>query len=160
MLQTHVDACDSCQEIATAWKEMQERFAIAGVVSPESGFSKRWQQRFEETKEINTRKGGWWLFCIYVGVGILSISSLYYVVSSASISLLDIALEVLGDVSRILLLSGTAFHVIEKLFVSFTQLIPPAGWITVGTTLFALAVFWMVKIYQFAQPQGVYYETN
>lgn len=56
LLQDHLRNCKGCQELASSWREMDQQLFHAVLVSPRTGFSDRWQARFEKENQFLQRR--------------------------------------------------------------------------------------------------------
>lgn len=50
-LQDHLDSCESCQNLSTAWSEVDELFLRTDLEEPAPGFTMRWQARLANLKQ-------------------------------------------------------------------------------------------------------------
>jgi hypothetical protein len=72
ILQDHLHSCESCQEIETAWLEVESTFHKAPQVIPAPGFATRWQEHLAEYQNRKQKLNGW----ITIGFTVLIITAL------------------------------------------------------------------------------------
>ena len=71
-LQEHLQSCDSCKQIEAAWMEVESTFHKIPQVSPEPGFTTRWQAHLADYQLRKQQRGGW----VTIGFAFLIVSSL------------------------------------------------------------------------------------
>jgi hypothetical protein len=84
-LQEHLDTCETCSQIDTAWNGVQNLMRTVPEMAPVPGFSVRWQKRLAEQRRKQQQRQSWIFLAISggiaftlmaaIGVGILSIFS-------------------------------------------------------------------------------------
>ncbi len=57
-LNLHLEGCQSCQQLVTAWREVDQAFERSPIVLPETGFTSRWQRRLEADSPADAGKAG------------------------------------------------------------------------------------------------------
>jgi hypothetical protein len=73
-LRTHIDSCESCTRLSTAWRSVERHLHQPVSVEPAPGFSRRWKLRQEaELKRRHRRQSLFLLTICLVGAAILGV---------------------------------------------------------------------------------------
>jgi hypothetical protein len=60
-LQNHLETCESCQQVVTAWKELEAVIDRSAQLAPAPGFVGRWQIRLVEHQNHQQQLRGWYV---------------------------------------------------------------------------------------------------
>ena len=60
-LQTHLDACEHCQSLSTAWLHVQDTMTASVSHIPEPGFTQRWHKRLAVVRQQRQQRAMWLL---------------------------------------------------------------------------------------------------
>ena len=70
-LQEHIASCDTCRQLSYSWAEVQSMFQEPQFVSPNPGFTGRWQSRLVEFQlletELKQKRTSWIFFAAMAG---------------------------------------------------------------------------------------------
>ncbi len=62
-LREHIQSCELCNEIETAWSEVESALQKTPPVEPKPGFVNRWQSHLEAYQSRKQRRKGWISIC-------------------------------------------------------------------------------------------------
>lgn len=151
-LNEHLEACESCRSLSTAWQEVESRLRLEQQVAPPVGFTARWQERLaKDRRRVQRRQtfavmlfsvGGAVALMILLGVALLP------VLQSPRPILLALAYQLTTTVAGFTTTAG----VFGKLASTLLGLIPPTLWVGIGTAFGALAVVWIVALRKLTSP--------
>ena len=73
-LENHLENCDSCRTLATAWMDIEGQLFSTSLVAPAPGFTQRWRARLaDHRQQVNHRQMGAMLLTTATGLAVLSI---------------------------------------------------------------------------------------
>jgi anti-sigma factor RsiW len=158
-LREHLTTCESCQQLSTAWSEVQHLIRQAPVVEPASGFTARWQVRLAETRLVEQRKRqrrqSWWALLASLGVAILLFGLLVAQILTVYDSPTDLLLM---EASRLMGLLSTVRAIQEILTVLWGVLlstVPPGWWAGLAAALGLLSLLWILSLRQLMLPRRI-----
>ncbi len=147
-LQGHLESCEECKQLASAWQYVQTGIRSLPEATPEPGFTQRWQARLaEETARKNKR---WtWIALLALGGGALAAFLAIYLPDLSQIpspigvlsSLLYSTAVLLSTISDIQIFIEAFLHTVP---LGFSILL----WIVVSTSLCLWGLIWLVSIWR------------
>ena len=78
LLQEHLRGCPDCRQIQMAETEVKFLFSYAGQLNPSSGFTNRWQKRFDLQRERNKKINSWVFLGLTSGTAVIFLSILLW----------------------------------------------------------------------------------
>ncbi len=147
-LENHLEICDSCRALATAWMDIEGQLFSASLVAPASGFSQRWRSRLADHRHrVNHRQMSAMLLTTTVGLAVLSV-----LFGAELLSLLQPAVPTLvawgGKVANIVA-NLNLFRLIMGILVEVTlESIPLVYRVVLPFSLAGLAAFWVVSLHR------------
>ncbi len=75
-LQEHLSACESCQQLSHAWRELDTHLTAAPLVGPAPGFTSRFQLRLEAERRRIERRQSFVVLGFSVAGAVLALGSL------------------------------------------------------------------------------------
>ncbi len=147
-LREHLRHCERCASLDASWNEIHQLFTGAPKVSPEAGFTARWQERQAlERKKQHTRQS-WVLLMLTAGVTAI----LFLVLGLQTVELLRYPEQlILLMIYRIVTLVGYAFatqNLVFSLFGTVLELVPGPVWIGLFGAFTMVCVLWFVMFKQ------------
>lgn len=154
-MERHLEECQSCQQLAGAWKEVEARLRRSTLVAPAAGFADRWQMRLAENRRrVQGRQIVLALaFCLAAVVLLTGSLLLIAIPWSRTPELL-----VWFGISRIfnLLSFAEIIHQSLGIFTSaVTGVIPMGVWIILVGIASELMVLWLVSVRLLTRPRRV-----
>lgn len=74
-LQEHLNTCQVCQDLSSAWNEVDELLRTSPLKNPSPGFTARWQSRLAAVENVELlkrqRRNTWLFFGISAGAAIM-----------------------------------------------------------------------------------------
>jgi len=71
-LQEHLQSCEACSQLQSAWSEVESVLHQSPQVSPLPDFTNRWQEHLAEYQHVTQKRRVWLSFAITVG-GVISL---------------------------------------------------------------------------------------
>lgn len=154
-LQEHLQDCPSCREFAESLWEMESRLKAQTILSPEPGFSQRWQARLaQERARIQMRQTHFFLAVTLGGAVLLLLAMgilLIPVLRSPYPYLLAIAYQLTQVISFI---NGTV-DVAMSLIGAILKVVPPFIWIGLFGVATFLMVLWLAAFRLYIYPARI-----
>jgi predicted anti-sigma-YlaC factor YlaD len=142
-LQEHLNSCQTCQQLSSAWPEVDKLLQGASLKEPAPGFTARWQSRLAalENVELLTRqrRNTWLFFAVSAGAALLVI--IYMIVQYFT----SVQAPVQFFISGLTLWAGflTLVSAAEVAFPPFVELLLvsiPIHWWLIFSALVGIAV--------------------
>lgn len=158
-LNKHIAKCESCQEISTAWQEVEDIFTSRPLAEPKTGFTGRWLFRLEEMNKAEIarrqRRSSWMFFGVMAGAAlvILSILMIQFVSSIHG----PVQLFITG----ITMLAGllTLAEAVQVAFIPFVEVlivsVPPIWWFFIAFGASILTMLLAISVRQILNPRRV-----
>lgn len=154
-LREHLDSCDTCRQVESAWREVHQQFNRAPAVAPAPGFSLRWQERLVDRRHAYQRRRAWMMFAVTLSSALIMFALLALR-----------AIELLRSPGRIVLIS--AYQILNLIWFvkevqtslnSFiqiaTSLIPWPAWFVFGGVLMLVVVLWFIFYQKLTHPRRI-----
>lgn len=154
-LQEHLRNCESCQNIAKSWREVDRHLFNAPLASPRTGFTQRWQARLEQDRQLVHRRQTLAALIFTFGGALILLGSLVLLLWPwlrmpevfiwgwvYRLSALLVYLEPANDL----------FSIFSK---SFSGNVSPLFWILFAGLMSELAVLWLVSYRWLTKPRRV-----
>ena len=158
-LHEHLEICESCRQMSTAWQEVQGIFSATTLAEPSAGFTERWQVRFNEMSETETarsqRRASWLFFGLTMGAALLILGFLVIQVIYFGFCYLK------GFIYGVTILAGlvTLANAVQVAFVPFMEVlivnIPPLWWFILAFAACLLTLLMTFSIRKFVYPRRV-----
>jgi predicted anti-sigma-YlaC factor YlaD len=143
-LQEHLQSCESCRRFAESWREVEFRLKGQTLISPEQGFTHRWQTRLaQERARQQTRQTYVFLGATLGGAVVLLVAMgilLVPVLRSPYPFLLALAYQITTTISFI----GEVALLVGALFETMLRVVPPSVWIGLTVAAGVLIALWLV----------------
>ncbi len=151
-LQEHLEICEQCQELNTAWSDIESLISESPPAEPVPGFVNRWQARLDADRRIETLMKHRWQSWIMV-VLILNILGITFIFLSLQVSsrinsfsdlLLNLVYRATSSITMLNALQDIGFAIWRVM----TSVVTPGGWtILAGVSLLG-AVVWIVSLHK------------
>lgn len=147
-LEDHLEICDSCRALATAWMDIEGQIFSASLVAPAPGFSQRWRSRLaDHRRQVNHRQMSAMLLTTTVGLAVLSV-----LFGAELLPLLQPAVPTLvawGGKVASLVANLNLFRLIMGILVEATlESIPLMYRVVLPLSLAGLAALWVVSLHR------------
>ena len=143
-LKMHLDTCEKCCQIESAWDGVQSLVREAPILAPAPGFTVRWQERQAAQRRKNHQRQSWILFVITGGIA----AGLFV---ALGISILSVVKEpdqlLIFSVYRLvsfLIQVEAAGGFLTQMMKSLASAIPLAVWIGLIGLASMVSVLWFV----------------
>lgn len=154
-LQEHLQNCPSCREFDESLREMESRLKAQTMISPNPGFTQRWQMRLaQERARIQMRQTRVFLAATLGGAVLLLLAMgilLIPVLRSPYPYLLAIAYQLTQIVSFI---NGTV-DIATSLIGAILKVVPPLIWIGLFGVATFLMVLWLTAFRLYIYPSRI-----
>ena len=158
-LHEHLEICESCRQMSTAWQEVQGIFSATTLAEPSAGFTERWQVRFNEMSETETarsqRRASWLFFGLTMGAALLILGFLviqFFSTVQAPVQVFIYAVTILAGLV-------TLANAVQVAFVPFMEVlivnIPPLWWFILAFAACLLTLLMTFSIRKFVYPRRV-----
>ncbi len=154
-LQGHLQTCETCQNLAKSWREVDQHLMSAQMVAPKPGFVNRWLERIEiDKRQLQRRQTAAALVFTLCGAAVLFGSLILIVWPWFSVpelflfnwvSSFFLLMDFLEPVNRLILILMQIFTTNMSLF----------WWIFFVGLLSELAVLWLVSFRWLTNPRRV-----
>ena len=158
-LHDHIEICESCRQMSNAWQEVQGIFSATPLAEPSTGFTERWQVRFNEMSmaEIarSQRRASWLFFGVMTGAALLILG--FLVIQFFSSVQAPVQVFIYG----VTMLAGllTLANAVQVAFIPFLEVlivsIPPLWWFILAFAACLLTLLMTFSIRQFLFPRRV-----
>jgi hypothetical protein len=153
-LQDHLRSCASCNQIESAWTELEAVIQKSPQVEPTSGFTERWQARLAEYQSHQQKLRGWLTISvttlIVTSLLVLLIVQLWSLLQSPGVYLAEWLNRVIGVIS--------IYYTIQNLVSPYSWQIPVFTFIgiffLVGIISF-MSVLWLATYRKFSMVRRV-----
>jgi hypothetical protein len=154
-LNLHLEGCQSCQQLGSAWREVDLALQRSPVILPETGFTSRWQVRLEaERQNLHGRQALLMLaFCL--GAVVLLSGSLFLLAWPWAKTPDLLVWFWISRIFSILSIAGGIRMSVGIILNTVTSVIPPGGWILLVGLACELAVLWLVSIRLLIKPRRI-----
>ncbi len=147
-LENHLEICERCSRLATAWMEVEGQLFSASLITPEPGFSQRWRSRLaDHRRKVNYRQMSAMLLTTAVGLAVVSV-----LFGAELLPLLQSAVPTLatwGGKVATLVANLNLFRVIMGILVDATlESIPLVYRVVLPFSLACLAAFWVFSLHR------------
>jgi predicted anti-sigma-YlaC factor YlaD len=149
-LRSHLNTCEACQRLSTAWSNVRQLIQSAPLVEPKSGFVARWQRRIEvqiamERQALHRRQS--WAVFIITALGAITLFALFVTqLSSIFSSPSQFLVYWLGHMSALISTANAAKELVDVLIGSIARVIPLSFWITLLAGFGVLFLFWILSL--------------
>jgi len=146
----HLETCDYCRELQTAWMGVVGLFENVPEVEPLPGFVNRWQGRLAIELEIETSvRHRWQSMIMLILIGNV-VAGLVFLLGSAFFTTFDTPLSwLLSGVYRVVSLV-TYFNTIQNIFLTLfrtiTSIVPVGYWALIGIGLVGAGATWIISM--------------
>jgi anti-sigma factor RsiW len=154
-LQEHLEECDSCRLLSSAWQEVEARLQIAPMEEPQPGFTSRWQARLLLERKRLERRQSMAFLTFNIGGAVILLASLLIWLWPALRSPGEFLVVWSYRISSWLTLANVADGVVSALLRTITGLIPPVWWVLFAGLLCLLVVLWVVSYQLLLNPRRV-----
>lgn len=155
-LNDHLEECSECRSLAESWQTVEGDLRAAPQVSPEPGFTARWQDRLVLDRQRRNNRQGVVLIIASFGVGMFLMAVLVFLawplLSTPSVLIWTYLYQVLRWISifgAFQQFAGSLFHVTDL------PLISPLEWVFIFGFITTLCVLWVVSYRVLTNPRSV-----
>jgi len=158
-LHDHIESCVSCQQVSTAWEEVQGFLREIPLEEPVDGFTQRWQTRLadQNLKEnyLRQHRISWLFFALTAGAALLVFGLLIIQYFTS------VQTPVQAFITGITLLAGmlTIANAIQVAFIPFLEVlivsVPPLWWFILAFAASMLTLVVTLAIRQILYPRRV-----
>ena len=154
-LNLHLEGCQSCQQLVTAWREVDQVFQRSPVVLPETGFTSRWQMRLEADRQRMHGRQALLVLAFCLGAVVLLSGSLFLLAWPWAKTPDLVAWFWISRIFTILSIAGGIRASVGIILNTVTSVIPLGGWILLVGLACELAVLWLVSIRLLTKPRSI-----
>lgn len=151
-LNEHLDQCEPCRNLSTAWHEVETRLRSEVQVAPQAGFTARWQQRLAVERRRQQRRQTLVIMLFSVGGAAALMVLLGIILLPIMQSPRPVLLALVYQATTTIASFTSTANVFGNLARTLLGIIPPSLWVGIGTALGALAVVWIVALRKLTSP--------
>ncbi len=150
ILQEHLAVCDQCQELSSAWSDIEKLIAESPPAEPVPGFVNRWQARLDADRQVETlMKQRWqsWIGLILI-LNVVAVTFVFLSIQlSASVgSPTDLLLNLVYRATSSIAMLNALQDIGYAIWRVVTSVVTPRGWILITSGSFLGAVVWIVSM--------------
>jgi hypothetical protein len=154
-LQGHLQGCESCRLLSTAWQAAESRLKQAPTLAPEPGFASRWHRRLQADRQRLHRRQSLALLSFSLAGAALLLGSLailaYPLLESPSLLFWTWLYRLMTMISY----AGTAQDIFAGIFNTATVKLSWIWWVITAGVLTELAVLWIVSYRLLTNPRRI-----
>jgi hypothetical protein len=149
-LRDHLEICDQCRELNTAWNGVVDLFQVVPDVNPPPGFVARWQERLNVESQIELSiRHRWQSIIMLILIGNV-ITALVILLGSQVLSTFESPIElVLSGVYRLASMV-TWLNAVQNIFITLfrtlTSVVPVGLWAVLGIGLVGSGAIWIISL--------------
>jgi hypothetical protein len=145
-LKEHLDTCETCCQLSTAWRSVEQQFTQAVQMSPTAGFVERWQGVLAADLDRKFRQQTIITMAIF-GLGTMTLFGLLFIFFFPVIQTpLPYLLTSLYRVTLLVASVSNLLSAVSKLLQKFISIAPPFVWVAVVVVLISSISIWLVSI--------------
>lgn len=154
-LNLHLEGCQSCQKLATAWREVDQAIERSPIVLPETGFTSRWQRRLEADHQQMQGRQALLLLAFCLGAVVLLSGSLFLLAWPWAKTPDLVAWFWISRFFSFLSIAGSLRTSVGLIINTVSSVIPLGAWILLVGLASELAVLWLVSIRLLIKPRRI-----
>lgn len=152
-LTSHLASCQSCMQLASAWKDVTGTLSNPKFVLPEPGFVIRWEQKLEAGEDRRKSWRGWIFTVLFITLA----AGLWLLPAVSSFPApADLITQILDSVSSSLAIFGAASSLLESLAQTLPDIAFPLFLAFVNIASILLIIIWVYAYQRITLTQGVY----
>ncbi len=153
MLESHLEACESCTQLSSSWLHIQDAFSEAPTASPLPGFTQRWHTRLSLHRQQMQQRRLWLLVLgLFAAAGVifLVLAGLNLISTPWQYAIGKLIAEISLTASRL----SKIIQFVIKIFNSAPILIPIVIIFGVGliSAALTLIVTWFMSVIRIYKP--------
>jgi len=154
-LTEHLNSCETCQQVESAWLEIHQQLKRVPAITPNPGFSLRWQDRLAERRHERQRRRAWVMFAFTLSGALMMLALLALraieMLSSPGRIVLIIAYQILNLIWLVKEVQ-TSLNSFIKIAIS---LIPWPAWFGLIGVFILVAVLWFIVVTKITHPRRI-----
>jgi hypothetical protein len=148
-LRDHLEICDGCHALATAWKDVEGQLMSSSLITPAPGFTQRWRSRLADHRRRTSQLQ---MSAVLLTTTIGS-AALAFLFGAELLPLLQSAIPAFvawsGKVANVFANLSPFQKVISILIEATLEKIPLIYQVTLPLCLAGLAALWVVSLHRF-----------
>lgn len=149
-LQDHLETCDHCRELQSAWTGVLDLFQDVPDIEPAPGFVNRWQARLEVERQIELSIRHRWQSIIMLILTGNVIVGLVVLLGTQFLTTFDTPLELVFSGVYRLASIVTFINMVQNIFITLyrtiTSIVPVGLWAVLGLGLVGSSAIWMISL--------------
>jgi hypothetical protein len=149
-LRDHLESCDHCRELETAWTGVVGLFQDVPDLEPAPGFVNRWQARLEVERQVELSVRHRWqsiIMLILIGNVIVALVVLFGTQFLTTFDKpLELVLSGIYRIASIVTFFNAAQNVVITLFKTITSVVPVGIWALMGLGLVGSGAIWIISL--------------
>jgi anti-sigma factor RsiW len=154
-LNLHLESCQSCQQLVTAWQDIDQAFQRSPDVLPETGFTNRWELRLEADRQRLQGRQVLLVLAFCLGAVVILSGSLFLLAWPWAKTPDLILWFWISRIFSVLSVAGGIRVSVGIILNTAASVIPPGGWILLVGFASELAVLWLVSIRLLTNPRRI-----
>ncbi len=154
-LQEHLQHCPSCKEFEESLQEMESRLKAQTMLSPEPGFTQRWQARLAHERERNQMRQTYAFLAVTTGGAALLMLAMGILLIPVLRSPYPYLLALAYQLTLVVAFINGAVEVVASLIGAVLRVVPPIAWLGLfGVTSF-FVVLWLAAFRLYIYPARI-----
>ena len=154
-LQAHLATCDQCARISASWGQVHQLFEATAEITPEPGFSMRWQERLAEHNKQVHHYQSWIVLGIISGVAVLLLVLICLQIAPFLRSPENLLLFMIYRVGVLVTYTQAAQNLALSLLDTIVRLLPMPVWIAFLGTFSMFFVLWFGMLKQLSASRRI-----
>jgi hypothetical protein len=157
-LRAHLQECQQCRELQTAWKILKVKIQVTPKVTPQPGFSQRWRASLAERR---ARQQVLQVKRLFIGLLVATLITLLLlvVVIFLTASPVNLLVAVFESFTSLIIRGNQIQRILLPWLETVPPIIPIAGWVIFSSLLSLLTLVWIYSLWRIFT-QGVHINEN
>ena len=149
-LAVHLESCEHCRELQTAWTGVIDLFEDLPQVEPAPGFINRWQERLVEERQLDALvRQRWQSVIMLILIGNV-IAGLAFLLGTEFLTTIqtpaDLIMPWVYRLTSALTIVNGIQNLSLTLFRTLTSIVPVGLWVALGAGLIASGAVWLISL--------------
>jgi predicted anti-sigma-YlaC factor YlaD len=149
-LQEHLAICEQCQELSSAWSDIEKLIAESPPAEPVPGFANRWQARLDADRKVETlmrqRWQSWILLILILNVVAFTFIFLSIQLSASVSSPTDLLLSLIYRATSSIAMLNALQDIGYAIWRVLTSIVTPSVWILITSGSLLGAAAWIISM--------------
>lgn len=154
-LQAHLATCDQCAKISTSWGQVHQLFEATAEITPEPGFSMRWQERLAAQNKQAHHDQSWIVLGSISGMALFLLILICIQIAPFLRSPENLLLVMIYRLGALVTYTQAAQYLALSMLSTILKLLPLPVWITLLGTFSMFFVLWLGMLKQLSASRRI-----